>query len=87
MGGAYDSVSPNNQPLAIITIKNLIITEATVQVDILNAVDGRAIVHAQDHVPSTNMDGVLFVANLGAQRFIGMSFRTVPGLASLPPWC
>ncbi len=88
-GGAYNAVSPNNNPLAITTIKDLTITEATVQVDMLGARDGGIIVHGQGLAPNGNMEGVLLVVNpnsgfvywhvtVGGTNFVSYAQESLP---------
>jgi len=59
--GAYNAVFPNNNPLAVTTIKNLTVTDAVVDVDILGSVDGGIMLHTQGLAGNGNMNGVLLV--------------------------
>jgi hypothetical protein len=63
--GAYSAVTPNNNPLAVTTIKNLTVTDATVDVDILGSVDGGIMLHTQGLAYNGNMNGVLLVVKPG----------------------
>jgi len=60
--GAYDAVYPTNNPLAITTIKNLAVTDAVVDMDILGSTDGGVVLHSQAMNPNNgNIDGILLV--------------------------